>query len=100
MRSIFGVGGDALDRVESGLHRKPWVFRCKDLRAWWSNPHYDRPGGVERATPKAWVPKSKPIRFIELGCPAVDRGTNQPNVFLRPEELRELRALLLARLAR
>jgi hypothetical protein len=27
------------------------------------------------------VPQSKPIRFTELGCPAIDRGTNQPNVF-------------------
>lgn len=32
-----------------------------------------------------WVPESKPIRFTELGCPAVDRGTNQPNVFYDPK---------------
>ena len=64
---------------------KPWVFRFKDLRAWWSNAHYDRPGGVESATPTAWVPQSKPIWFTELGCPAVDRGTNQPNVFFDPK---------------
>ena len=32
-----------------------------------------------------WVPKSKPIRFTELGCPAIDRGTNQPNVFFDPK---------------
>ncbi len=32
-----------------------------------------------------WVPQSKPIRFTELGCPAVDRGTNQPNVFYDPK---------------
>ena len=24
----------------------------------------------------------KPIWFTELGCPAVDRGANQPNVFV------------------
>ena len=64
---------------------KPWVFRYKDLHGWWSNPHYDRPGGVEAATPTAWVPESKPIVFTELGCPAVDRGTNQPNVFYDPK---------------
>ncbi|SLN77019.1 hypothetical protein ROA7023_04299 [Roseisalinus antarcticus] len=64
---------------------KPWVFRYKDLRDWWSNPHYNRPGGVESGTPTAWVPQSKPIRFTELGCPAVDRGTNQPNVFFDPK---------------
>jgi hypothetical protein len=71
--------------ITDGAYGKPWVFRYKDLRAWWSNPHYDRPGGVESGTPTAWVPESKPIRFTELGCPAVDRGTNQPNVFFDPK---------------
>ncbi len=32
-----------------------------------------------------WVPQAKPIRFTEFGCPAVDRGTNQPNVFYDPK---------------
>jgi hypothetical protein len=31
------------------------------------------------------VPESKPIRFTEIGCPAVDRGPNQPNVFYDPK---------------
>jgi hypothetical protein len=31
------------------------------------------------------VPRSKPIRFAEFGCPAIDRGTNQPNVFFDPK---------------
>jgi hypothetical protein len=61
------------------------VFRYKDLRAWWSNVHYNRPGGVESGTPTAWVPQSKPVWFTELGCPAIDRGTNQPNVFFDPK---------------
>jgi hypothetical protein len=52
---------------------------------WWSNLHYDRPGGVESGTPTAWTPESKPIWFTELGCPAIDRGTNQPNVFFDPK---------------
>jgi GTA TIM-barrel-like domain/Putative phage tail protein len=60
---------------------KPWVWRAKDLWSWWTNPHYDRPSGAESATPTAWVPQSKPIWFTELGCPAVDKGANQPNVF-------------------
>ncbi len=71
--------------ISDGAHDKPWVFRPKDLRAWWSNRHFDRPGGVEAATPTAWLPESKPIRFTELGCPAIDRGTNQPNVFYDPK---------------
>jgi hypothetical protein len=71
--------------ITDGASGKPWVFRYKDLRSWWSNPHYDRPGGVESGTPTAWAPQSKPIWFTELGCPAIDRGTNQPNVFFDPK---------------
>ncbi len=71
--------------ITDGSAAKPWVFRYKDLRSWWSNPHYDRPGGVESGTPTAWAPESKPIWFTELGCPAIDRGTNQPNVFFDPK---------------
>jgi hypothetical protein len=29
--------------------------------------------------------QSKPVRFIEFGCPAVDKGANQPNVFVDPK---------------
>jgi hypothetical protein len=71
--------------IADGAHGKPWVFRYKDLRAWWSEPHFNRPGGIESATPTAWVPQSKPVWFTELGCPAIDRGTNQPNVFFDPK---------------
>jgi len=71
--------------ISDGAYGKPWVFRTKDIRAWWSNAHYDRPGGVESGTPTAWTPKSKPIRFTEAGCPAVDKGANQPNVFVDPK---------------
>jgi hypothetical protein len=64
---------------------KPWVFRYKDILSWWMNQHYDRPGGVEATTPTAWVPQSKPFWFMEIGCPAVDKGANQPNVFVDPK---------------
>ncbi|MEM9754991.1 MAG: glycoside hydrolase TIM-barrel-like domain-containing protein, partial [Pseudomonadota bacterium] len=33
----------------------------------------------------AWVPGSKPIWFTEFGCPAIDKGANQPNVFWDPK---------------
>ena len=62
-----------------------WVFRLKDLRGWWANPHRHRPGGVRQAQATAWVPQGKPVRFIEVGCPAVDKGMNQPNVFVDPK---------------
>jgi len=71
--------------ITDGAHSKPWVFRYKDLVSWWSNPHVNRPGGTEAGAPTAWVPMSKPIWFTELGCPAVDKGPNQPNLFPDPK---------------
>jgi hypothetical protein len=64
---------------------KPWMFRSKDIWNWWSEPHYERVGGAELASPTAWVPESKPIWLTELGCPAVDKGSNQPSVFPDPK---------------
>ena len=64
---------------------KPWVFRYKDVRAWWENAHYNRPAGVEVGTATSWVPQSKPIWIMEAGCPAIDKGANQPNVFYDPK---------------
>ena len=64
---------------------KPWVFRFKDVKSWWSNAHFNRPGGIEAGAATEWVPESKPIWFTEIGCPAVDKGANQPNVFIDPK---------------
>ncbi|MBN2760891.1 MAG: glycoside hydrolase/phage tail family protein [Rhodobacteraceae bacterium] len=64
--------------------REDWIFRYKDIRGWWENDHHDRVGGV-RLSKTAWEPRSKPIWFTEYGCAAIDRGTNQPNVFLDPK---------------
>jgi hypothetical protein len=71
--------------ITDGAYGKPWVFRAKDLRSFWSEAHYDRPGGAENATPTAWTPKSKPIWLLELGVPAIEKGANAPNVFLDPK---------------
>lgn len=64
---------------------RPWVFRFKDIRSWWQNAHYNRPGGTEDGTPTSWTPQGKPIWLTELGCPAADKGSNQPNVFYDPK---------------
>ena len=64
---------------------KPWIFRFKDIRSWWENAHFDRPAGVETTTSTSWVPQSKPIWIMETGCPAIDKGANQPNVFYDPK---------------
>lgn len=71
--------------IADGAHGEPWVWRYKDLEAFWSQPHFDRPGGVRAVTPTAWVPESKPIWLTELGCAAVDKGANQPNIFGDPK---------------
>lgn len=66
--------------ISDGAYGKPWVYRAKDLKSWWSNPHITRLGGIE-TTATAWQPASKPIRLTEIGIPAVDKGANQPNLF-------------------
>ena len=71
--------------ITDGAYNEPWVWRYKDLPNWWSNPHHDRIAGVRQETPTPWEPRSKPIWFTEYGCPAVDKGTNQPNKFVDPK---------------
>jgi hypothetical protein len=67
--------------ITDGAYGKPWVYRFKDVRSWWLNQHFNRPNGVESASPTTWLPQSKPIWFTEAGCPAIDKGTNSPNLF-------------------
>jgi hypothetical protein len=64
-----------------GDYGKPWVNRYKDIWNWWANQHFNRRGGAEEASPTSWIAQSKPFWFSELGCPSVNKGANQPNVF-------------------
>ena len=73
--------------ITDGAYAKPWVFRYKDIVSWWNNSHFNRLNGIEQAMPTAWLPQSKPIWFTEIGCPAIDKGTNQPNVFYDPKSV-------------
>ena len=66
-------------------HGEDWVFRTKDLQSWWENEHFPRPGGAREARATGWQPGSKPIRLIEIGFPAVDKGINAPNLFYDPK---------------
>lgn len=68
--------------ITDGAYGEPWVFRYKDLKGWWANQHFDRTAGLRAAVPSDWVAGSKPIRFTEYGCAAVDKGANQPNRFI------------------
>ncbi|MDR7125372.1 glycoside hydrolase TIM-barrel-like domain-containing protein [Pseudotabrizicola sp. 4114] len=106
-RSIYNIeylksniaGGEGFDWYYSGpegveaQNRLPihdlgygedWVFRYKDLTSWWSQPHHNRINGIRSEQPTSWVPRSKPMRFTEYGCAAIDKGTNEPNKFLDP----------------
>lgn len=71
--------------IVDGAYGKPWVFRQKDIRNWWLNAHKNRPNGVEDASATSFSPGSKPVWLTEFGCPAIDKGTNQPNVFFDPK---------------
>ncbi len=77
-----GEASQRREPITDGDHDEPWVYRTKDLRNWWQNLHHNRTGGTRSALPTAWVPMSKPFRFTEYGCAAIDKGTNQPNRFL------------------
>jgi len=54
---------------------KPWVFRYKDVRSWWSNPHYNRPGGAG-ATMRSSGLISRP-----RGCTGATRRTTRRRAF-------------------
>lgn len=77
-----GEAAQARLPIEDGAFDEPWLFRVKDLRGWWSNQHHLRTGAVRAALPTDWEPQSKPIRFTEYGCAALDKGANQPNKFI------------------
>ena len=50
-----------------------------------ASAHRSRPGGVRNAAATGYVPQGKPVWFTEFGCPAIDKGSNQPNVFYDPK---------------
>jgi len=71
--------------ITDGQHGEPWVYRYKDIKGWWLSTHHERIGGVRQSVPTAWEAGSKPIWFTEIGCAAIDKGTNQPNKFVDPK---------------
>ena len=71
--------------IRDEAYDEPWVFRQKDIGNWWGQSHYPRVGGIRSSTPTSWTPGLKPIRLMEIGFPAVDLGTNAPNVFYDPK---------------
>lgn len=83
----YASDADRRDQIRTPItdgENEAWIWRYKDIRNWWSNPHFDRPNGVRAAVPSAWIPQSKPIVFCEFGAGAIDLAGNQPNKFLDP----------------
>ncbi len=83
--SVEAEAAQRREPITDGAYGEPWVFRQKDIRSWWSNAHFERPGGVRALVATPWVPGGKPVRFTEMGCPAIDKGTNEPNKFVDPK---------------
>jgi hypothetical protein len=82
-----GAGPHADHRRRAG---KPWVFRYKDLRAWWSEPHFNRPGGVESGNAHRMGAAVEADLVHRAGLPR-HRPRHEPaERVLRPEELGEL----------
>ncbi|MFS8039213.1 glycoside hydrolase TIM-barrel-like domain-containing protein [Xanthobacter sp. AM11] len=67
--------------ITDGAFGEPWIYRQKDLWSFWANAHHERSGGARSPVPTAYVPGAKPIRLMETGCPAVDKGANRPSAF-------------------
>ena len=67
--------------IRDDTYGEHWVYRQKDIRNWWRNQHQPRINGV-RLAPSPWKPGSKPIVFTQVGVPAVEKGTNQPDAFI------------------
>ena len=77
--------GDRLTQARQPYYAGQQILGPKQVRWWWNNAHhavYDTGSGwVAQGPATEWVANSKPIVFLEYGFPAVDRGTNQPNLF-------------------
>jgi GTA TIM-barrel-like domain/Conserved hypothetical protein 2217 (DUF2460) len=79
--------GDRLAQSRSPYFPNQQLLANKQLRWWWNNPHQaiyddgDGSGFAPHGPFTEWVPQSKSIIFAEYGFAAVDRATNQPNVF-------------------
>jgi len=76
--------------IQDTAHGEDWVFRQKDLRNWYQNRHFERPNGIRNNAPTSWRPAAKPVRLMEIGFPAIDRGTNAPNRFYDPKSVESL----------
>ena len=77
--------GDRLAQSRNPYYPGQEILAPKQLRWWWSNPHtavYDTGSGWAPQGPQTeWQANSKSILLLEYGFSAIDKATNQPNVF-------------------
>jgi hypothetical protein len=77
--------GDRLAQARNAYSADQQILANKQLRWWWNNRHYaiyETTGGWDPQGPQTqWAPRSKSIVMLEYGFSAVDKATNQPNVF-------------------
>lgn len=71
--------------ITDGAYGEPWIYRQKDLWSWWANAHHERLAGVRSHSATGYVPGGKPLRIMEAGCAAVDKGPNRPSSFPDPK---------------
>ena len=87
-------------KIIDTAHAEHWVFRQKDIRNWWGQTHLSRPGGTRDGSVIAlndgasgsvdtWSANGSKLVFSEMGAPAIDKATNQPNVFFDPKSDRK-----------
>ncbi len=71
--------------ITDGDYDEPWIYRQKDVWSWWAKAHHPRIKGVRQGRATGYVPMGKPIRLLEAGCAAVDKGPNRPSAFPDPK---------------
>ncbi|HXT06219.1 MAG TPA: glycoside hydrolase TIM-barrel-like domain-containing protein [Roseiarcus sp.] len=80
--------GDRATQTRQPYAAGQQILANKQLRWWWSHPHYAiydaGSGWTAQGAQTPWAPQSKPLLFLEYGIPSVDKGTNQPNLFYSP----------------
>jgi uncharacterized protein (TIGR02217 family) len=82
--------GDRLMQARNAYSANQQILAPKQLRWWWNNPHqavYADAGGawVPQGPQTEWQAQSKSIVMLEYGFAALDKATNQPNVFFDPK---------------
>lgn len=61
-----------------------YQYRRKDLQSWWFGRHFDRENNQVFDFPTPWLERSRRFRLTKVGCPAIDKGSNDPTSLTPP----------------